>query len=425
MSAVSVSGMANVVRSRTGTYAPPSSRRLPSATSIRTVSTAYSGTPPARPTIARVAESGRPGTSPARSPPICSSASGSRWIDMKLRLPAPQSARLSSNSGRAQRHDVERRAPSPLEQVVDEIEQARVCVVEVLEDDGNCALRRRSARRTSARRRTIARPPRPPRPPAAPAAQARSRRAPPRRLTCTVTASATSARVVASSSVSSSAQRARTISPNAQKLMPSPYAGERPACQYMVSARPSTYFRNSHARRLLPMPAGPISDTNLGCFSRPVAWKHVLQQPQLVGAAHERCLEPFTPVAAAALGHDAHRAPGAQRAVLSLERHLASGLESDGGAGRSLRRLAHEHRPGRCGRLQPARRVNQIARDHALVCGPNGGGRLARQHSRARLDRWAECRARRRPGRDRREPRALDRPRAPSERPTRPSQRRR
>ena len=41
-------------------------------------------------------------------------------------------------------------------------------------------------------------------------------------------ASRTLARVVGSSSVSRSCARARTISPSAQKVIPSPYAGDRP-----------------------------------------------------------------------------------------------------------------------------------------------------------------------------------------------------
>ena len=38
---------------------------------------------------------GRPGISPTRSPCIASSASGSRWRDVKVRWPAPQFGRRS------------------------------------------------------------------------------------------------------------------------------------------------------------------------------------------------------------------------------------------------------------------------------------------------------------------------------------------
>ena len=58
-------------------------------------------------------------------------------------------------------------------------------------------------------------------------------------------------------SVSAMPARIRTISPSAQNAMPSPYAGQRPWCQKTSSVKPSTYFRNSHDRRDLPMPADP------------------------------------------------------------------------------------------------------------------------------------------------------------------------
>ena len=68
-------------------------------------------------------------------------------------------------------------------------------------------------------------------------------------------AAAILARVVTGSSLSASPARLRTISPRAQKVMPSPYAGERPWCQKTSFTRPSMYLRNSHASRLLPVPA--------------------------------------------------------------------------------------------------------------------------------------------------------------------------
>ncbi len=82
-------------------------REPPSARSMRTVSTAYSGIPSARSTIARMAPSGSPGTRPARSARIAGSDSGSRYREVKLRLPAPQSGRRSSSSGPRQRDDVD------------------------------------------------------------------------------------------------------------------------------------------------------------------------------------------------------------------------------------------------------------------------------------------------------------------------------
>ena len=61
---------------------------------------------------------------------------------MKLRLPAPQFGRFSSSSGTRQGHDVDRDGSAPLEEVVDEVEQARVGEVEVLEDQDDRGCRR-------------------------------------------------------------------------------------------------------------------------------------------------------------------------------------------------------------------------------------------------------------------------------------------
>jgi len=78
MSAVRVSGTATSSSVPTGRYDPPSSTRRPCARSIRTVSTAYSGTPSARATMLATAFAGRPGTRPASSRSISAGGSGSR-----------------------------------------------------------------------------------------------------------------------------------------------------------------------------------------------------------------------------------------------------------------------------------------------------------------------------------------------------------
>ena len=58
--------------------------------------------------------------------------------------------------------------------------------------------------------------------------------------------------------------------------MPSPYAAIGRRATRRRSTRPSMYFRNSQARRDLPMPAGPMTLTRRGRPSRPVAWKRSL-----------------------------------------------------------------------------------------------------------------------------------------------------
>ena len=94
--------------------------------------------------------------------------------------------------------------------------------------------------------------------------------------TCSARVSWTRDRVVASSSPSTSWQRDLTISAIAQNVMPWPYEGDRPECHQTGSSNPSMYFRNSHASRLLPMPAGPMSDTRRTRRSRTVSWNRSL-----------------------------------------------------------------------------------------------------------------------------------------------------
>ena len=142
---------------------------------------------------------------------------------MKLRLPAPQFGRLSSSSGRASVTMVIGDVPAPLEHVVDEVEQALIGVVEVLEDHhhrvglGEPLEERPPGReQAAAGRRRDSKP-----------SRASSARSIAGRSLCVghVLArrlAASRSRVVASSSVSSRPARSRTISPSAQKVMPSP-----------------------------------------------------------------------------------------------------------------------------------------------------------------------------------------------------------
>jgi hypothetical protein len=134
-------------------------------------------------------------------------------------------------------------------------------------------------------------------------------------------------RVAVLSSYSRSPARRRIISPRAQNAIPSPYAGERPSWNQTVSTSPSRYLRNSQARRVLPIPAGPMTDT-----SRPdprgSSREEVLEQEEVLVAADEGRLEGL-PVAATDLGHDAERPPGGHRRGLALSSLFAGRLECD------------------------------------------------------------------------------------------------
>ena len=113
----------------------------------------------------------------------------------------------------------------------------------------------------------------------------------------------------------------------------------------------------------------------------------VLQLAELIVAAHERGLERLGTVPAAAFGDDPQGPPRGDGRRLALEGLVASGLEGDRLAGGPLGRLAHEDRPGRRDRLEAGRRVDEVARHHALVRRTEGDRGLAGQDADARLDR--------------------------------------
>ena len=135
MSAVSVSGTASVgqVADRRGRRRPRRASR-PSARSIRTVSTAYSGMPSARATMASI---GRLGQSRHEA----GQELAHRRLGQRLEVERVEAALAGAPVGSpleqlrpGEGDDVDRDAPAPLEEVVDEVEQAGVGEVEVLED---------------------------------------------------------------------------------------------------------------------------------------------------------------------------------------------------------------------------------------------------------------------------------------------------
>ena len=123
--------------------------------------------------------------------------------------------------------------------------------------------------------------------------------------------------------------RPRTISPSAQKVIPSPYAGERPlvpahrldeavdVLQELPREAALADARRPHDR---DEPRPPLASGRV---------EQLLEQAELVVAADERRLERLRPVAAAELRHDAQRAPRRHRRVLALEQLLAGRLEDD------------------------------------------------------------------------------------------------
>ena len=127
-------------------------------------------------------------------------------------------------------------------------------------------------------------------------------------------ASATFARVVGSSSVSARPARPRTISPSAQNVIPSPYAGDRPACHHTVSTTPSRYFESSQIEPALAGPGEPDDRHDPRPALATGRVDEVLEQRELAVAADERRLQLVAPAATAALGDDPQRPERRRRA---------------------------------------------------------------------------------------------------------------
>ena len=430
MSAVSVSGTARSssvpdrARSRR-----PARLEPPVGDEHPDVSTAYSGMPSARATIARTASSGSPGTSPASSARIAGSGSGSsgrRDEVAPARRPSPGGA--SSSSGRA---SVTTRIGSdsrPLEEVVDEVERARVRPVEVLEHEHHRAARGEpleeesaSAANSWSAETVLA--------PTPSSGQERGLHPGPlaRRPGCARRASPRPSRGSSPRRPSPPGRSApRTISPSAQNVIPSPYAGDRPWCHQTCSTTPSRYFSNSQASRLLPMPAGPVTETSRARPSRAVAWNRSLSSrsssSRPTNGASSVSLRPRPPRSATTrrarqAGTGASlplswtgRRPASKAIAADAARYVASPTSTV---------------PGSRDRLEPGRRVDEVARDHPLVRGAERHGRLAGQDARAGADPRPKAADRARAGRARPGRPARRRPRGRWASPRRPSPRRR
>ena len=118
--------------------------------------------------------------------------------------------------------------------------------------------------------------------------------------------------------------------------------------------------------------------------------EEILELAQLLVAANEWGFQSLGAPDAAPLGDDAEGVPGRDRTDLALEHLVGRGLESDRTRGRALGRLADQHRGGSRRTLEAARRVDHVARDHALVRGPERDCGLARQDPDPNLDSRSE-----------------------------------
>ena len=299
-----------------------------------------------------------PGTKPSSSASIASSR---ERLERERRRVAATARELSRSaiSGRASASDEERELARPLEQVVDEVEQARLGPLEVLEDEHARRPARRAARRRAARpRRAPAR--------SAAVALAEPEQVGEPRLEPRALLRVGDVHARAWRAASPAPRRSAPPRRSARASAPSPRApstrrprrrrGSGRGATRPRRSRPSMYFSNSQARRDLPMPAMPITETRCALPSSALAWKSSLTSRSSRSRPTNGGSRPADLQRAAARGDDAQRAEERDRLGLALQLVLAGVLVGDRRLGRALRRLADEHGAGLGRRLDARRR---------------------------------------------------------------------
>ena len=114
--------------------------------------------------------------------------------------------------------------------------------------------------------------------------------------------------------------------------------------------------------------------------------KQLLEDAHLGIASDEGRFESLAAVRAAAHGDDAVRAPGGDSQLLALEQLVAGRLEGDRHRCSAHRALVDEQGPGRCGGLQAGGGVDHVPGDHSLAGGADGDRGGARRDARAELE---------------------------------------
>ena len=208
---------------------------------------------------------------------------------MKLRLPGAPGRAAVVELRAGEREDEDRVVPRPLEQVLDEVEQAGVGPLHVLEHHARPGTRSaRRSKKSAPRREHVL-------------LVARDRAVLERRAGARAAARPTGAPPASgtnSSSVARSfAARDAGSSSSAMRQRILHHVDERPvrdalavgqaaaAVPQTSSARPSTYFSNSHDSRDLPIPAIPVTETSCGLALLGRGVEQLLDQPQLAVAA--------------------------------------------------------------------------------------------------------------------------------------------
>src|SRR5262249_38092229 len=107
--------------------------------------------------------------------------------------------------------------------------------------------------------------------------------------------------------------RWRTISPSAQYATPSPCDKHRPTCHTHPPLTPTHSPANRHPPRTSPPPPIPKAPHQPGRPPLHRAMQHVLAQPQLALAPHERRLDQLLTIPPPDTRNHPHRSPQMQR----------------------------------------------------------------------------------------------------------------
>ena len=133
--------------------------------------------------------------------------------------------------------------------------------------------------------------------------------------------------------------------------------------------------------------AGRTDDADEPCASFATGrMEQVLQEAQLLVATDEGSLEGIAPVPPAAFGHDPDRSPGRDRGALALEGLLAEWFVGDRRLGGARCALADQDRARVRHGLESGGGVDEVACDHPLVGGAQRDGGFAGQDAGSGLD---------------------------------------
>ena len=254
---------------------------------------------------------------------------------------------LLQQLGPCQRDDIDRKSPTPVQEVIDEVEQAGVGEMQVFEDHHHRRLGGQTLEERPPRREQLLRPG-----PRLEAEQRQQRRLDPGALVCVW--DVLGERLCHLRSRRGFVVGLEQAAPAADHLAKGPEADAFAVCRRSAVVPPDVFDEAVDVLQEFPgQPAladagGPDDGHQPEAAFATGRVEQVLEHAQLVVAADERRLDGVAPVAAAAFCHDAHCAPGRHGAGLALQDLVADRLEGNRLGRRALRSLADQDSPGGC-----------------------------------------------------------------------------